>query len=150
MIKVPLDTAASHVLEECRMVLPGIQALFGFQLIAVFAEAFAERLTGAEQRLHLLAIVLVVVAIGLVMAPVAIHRQSQLHTLHERFVGIAARLLVASMFPLALAICLDVYLVARLIFDDRLAGGLIAAGLLVFFAGVWLLLPRRYKPEGEG
>jgi len=30
----------SHLLEECRMVLPGIQALFGFQLIAVFNQPF--------------------------------------------------------------------------------------------------------------
>ena len=27
---LPLDAAASHLLDECRMVLPGIQALFGF------------------------------------------------------------------------------------------------------------------------
>lgn len=34
--ELPLSQAAQHLLEECRMVLPGIQALFGFQLIAVF------------------------------------------------------------------------------------------------------------------
>jgi hypothetical protein len=28
-----------HVLEECRTVVPGMQALFGFQFIAVFSEA---------------------------------------------------------------------------------------------------------------
>lgn len=144
MIKVPLDTAADHVLDECRMVLPGIQALFGFQLIAVFNGRFAEQLTPAEQQLHLLAIVLIVIAIALVMAPVAVHRRTQLHMLHERFVSIAARLLVASMLPLSLAICLDVYLVARMIFGERLMSGLIAAALLAVFAALWLLLPRRY------
>lgn len=34
------------------MVSPGIQALFGFQLIAVFNSRFAEELTEREQRLH--------------------------------------------------------------------------------------------------
>jgi hypothetical protein len=29
--ELSLDSAARHILEECRMVLPGIQALFGFQ-----------------------------------------------------------------------------------------------------------------------
>ena len=145
MIKVPLDTATSHVLEECRMVLPGIHALFGFQLIAVFSESFGARLTPGEQRLHFLAIVLVVVAISLVMAPVAIHRQTQLQTLHERFVRAAARLLLASMFPLALAICLDVYLVARVIFADQVTSVAVAVGLLAVFAALWLLLPRRYR-----
>lgn len=28
---LPLSEAVTHLLEECRMVLPGIQALFGFQ-----------------------------------------------------------------------------------------------------------------------
>jgi hypothetical protein len=65
--------------------------------------------------------------------------------LFERFVGIAARLLVVSMFPLALAICLDVSVVSRLIFQDRFASGLIAAGLLALFSALWVLLPRRYK-----
>jgi hypothetical protein len=35
MEKVSLETAATYILEECRMVLPGVQALFGFQMIAV-------------------------------------------------------------------------------------------------------------------
>ena len=88
---------------------------------------------------------LIVVAIALVMAPVAIHRHTQLGTLHERFVGAAARLLLASMFPLALAICLEVYLVARIIFDDQAFSALVAAALLLVFAALWLLLPRRYR-----
>ena len=35
-----LKDQARNVLEEARMVLPGIQALFGFQLIAVFNQRF--------------------------------------------------------------------------------------------------------------
>lgn len=46
--KIPLSEAVTHLLEECRMVLPGIQALFGFQLIVVFNPAFNERLNGTE------------------------------------------------------------------------------------------------------
>ena len=33
--ELSLNDAATHVLEECRTVVPGMQALFGFQLIAV-------------------------------------------------------------------------------------------------------------------
>lgn len=35
-----LDEAARYLVEECRMILPDIQALFGFQLIAVFNQRF--------------------------------------------------------------------------------------------------------------
>ena len=54
--KLALGDAVTHLLEECRMVLPGVQALFGFQLIAVFNAGFGDKLTGAEQRLHLVAV----------------------------------------------------------------------------------------------
>ena len=72
---VPLSRAAQYLLEECRMVLPGIQALFGFQLIAVVSPGFAQKLTLAEQRLHLVAIALLAIAVALIMAPAAYHRQ---------------------------------------------------------------------------
>ncbi|HEV2174687.1 MAG TPA: DUF6328 family protein [Nitrospira sp.] len=47
-----LSDSVSHMLEECRMVLPGIQALFGFQLIVVFNSTFWAKLDQFEQLLH--------------------------------------------------------------------------------------------------
>ena len=143
--KVALDTAATYILEECRMVLPGIQALFGFQLIAVFSDGFGEKLSSAQQWLHLAAILLVVAAIALVMAPAALHRQTQREEISARFVRVASNLLLASMFPLVLGLCLEVYLVAALITKNEalaLAIALAAAGL---FAFLWLALPRRER-----
>ena len=43
-----LATAVTHLLEECRMILPGLQALLGFQLIAVFSQPFLDRLGTRE------------------------------------------------------------------------------------------------------
>jgi len=57
-----LEQEATFILEESRMVLPGIQALFGFQLIAVFNQGFGEKLSPGEQGLHLLAFALVAIA----------------------------------------------------------------------------------------
>jgi hypothetical protein len=37
-----LEHEARQAVEEARMVLPGIQALFGFQLIAVFNQRYTE------------------------------------------------------------------------------------------------------------
>src|SRR5204862_1825788 len=88
--EVSLDKATTYILEECRMVLPGIQALFGFQLIAVFNESFSEKLSRGEQLLHLIAIVLVTVAIALVMAPAALHRQSQPPSVSRRFIELSS------------------------------------------------------------
>ena len=88
---MPLSRAAQYLLEECRMVLPGIQALFGFQLIAVFSPGFAQKLTLAEQRLHLVAIALLAIAVALIMAPAAYHRQREPQEVTSTFIQLATR-----------------------------------------------------------
>jgi len=139
---LPLSEAITHLLEECRMVLPGIQALFGFQLIAVFNSTFRESLTSTEQTLHLIAITLIAIAVALVMAPAALHRQTSPRAATQDFVAIASRLLLMSMFPLGVAISLDFYLIARLILNNNRVSLLLASALLLLFAILWFLLPR--------
>ena len=54
----------------------------------------------------------------------------------------ASRLLMASMAPLAIGICLDVYLVARVIVQTQMVAATVAVSLLGVFLVFWLLLPR--------
>jgi uncharacterized membrane protein len=143
--EISLETATTYILEECRMVLPGIQALFGFQLIAVFNERFSEKLSSAEQFLHLVAIVLVTVAIALVMAPAALQRRSQPQSVSKRFIKLSSGLLLAGMFPLALGLALDVYLITGIIVGKDAAGLVVALVLLGVFAALWLWLPARER-----
>jgi hypothetical protein len=37
-----VDGLVEHIMQEARMVLPGVQALFGFQLVCVFSQGFAQ------------------------------------------------------------------------------------------------------------
>jgi hypothetical protein len=150
--ELSLNDAATHVLEECRTVVPGMQALFGFQLIAVFSAVFAQELSLVERLIHLAAIVLLTIAIVLVMAPAALHRQTEPRAVSRRFITISSRLLMASMAPLAAGICLDVYLVARVIVGSRGVARMIALSLLGVFIVFWFLLPRvvrRWRAAGE-
>jgi hypothetical protein len=135
------EQAARYLLEECRMVLPGVQALFGFQMIAVFSERFAQALDGGRQLLHLAAIGLVVVAIALIMAPAALHRQIDPYAVSARFIRISGRLVLASMVPLALAIALDSYLVAWMVTASPFASIAIALAAFAGFVAAWFLLP---------
>ncbi len=123
------------------MLLPGIQALFGFQLIAVFNSTFAEKLTASEQQLHLLAIGLVGVAIAIIMTPAAYHRQTEPLGISRRFIAISTRLLLWSMAALALSICLEIYLISHLILHNVLYSVLSALGLLILFIALWIWLP---------
>ena len=140
--KIPLSEAVTHLLEECRMVLPGIQALFGFQLIVVFNPAFSEKLSLTERGFHLTAIGLIVVSIAMVMAPAAYHRQRDPESVSEGFIIIATRLLLYSMFPLMLALGLEFFLIARLITNNVWLSLLLALALVSIFSTLWFLLPR--------
>jgi hypothetical protein len=139
--QINLDSAASHILEECRMVLPGIQALFGFQMIAVFNQGFAEKLSYPEQLVHLAAIVLTVLATALVMTPAALHRQAEPKEVSERFVWLASKMVLASMFPLAVAVGLDAYVVVSVVLKSDVLAAVVAALLLLVFAILWLFVP---------
>jgi uncharacterized membrane protein len=142
---IPLSEAVTHLLEECRMVLPGVQALFGFQLIAVFNSTFRERLTSTEQTIHLVAIGLVAMSVALVMAPAAYHRQTNPEEANESFIELATYLLLGSMFPLMVGITLDFYLIARLILENNNLSFLLSLALLIWFFTFWFLLPRFRK-----
>lgn len=131
------------------MVLPGMQALFGFQLISVFNQTFSEKLAQSEQLLHLLALGLVAVAVALVMTPAAIHRRTGSLKVTKKFVESSARLLLWSMFPLLMGICIDFYLIARLITKSVPAAVVIALFVLAVFVLLWFVFPRGHSFRGQ-
>jgi len=139
--KLPISKAAEYLLDECRMVLPGIQALFGFQLIVVFNATFDEKLSRGEQRIHLLAIAMIAIAIGIIMTPAALHRHKGPNEVTESFVRVSSRLLVLSMLPLALGISIDFFLISRIIAGRQLAY-MMTAALVGVFLLLWFILPR--------
>ena len=138
----PLSDSVRNVLEEARMILPGVQTLFGFQLIVVFNQRFQDALTPGEQHLHLAAMALVAIAGGLVMAPAAYHRRAEPESISRRFVRLSTRLLSWSTVPLLVGIVIDFYLVASLITTDDTASLLLAAALFAVLAILWIILPR--------
>ena len=103
-----LEEETRTVIEEARMVLPGIQAFFGFQLIAVFNSRFQD-LTHMEQVLHLVALLMLAVSIALIMTPAAYHRIAAKGMVSRHFVGLASRFLECAMFPLMLSITVDIF-----------------------------------------
>jgi hypothetical protein len=138
---VSLVQATENVIDECRMVLPGIQALFGFQLIVVFSDGFDSHVSGTGRVLHLAATGLVAIAVALIMTPAAFHRQTATRHVSSGFLRLASRLLILSMLPLAIGISLDFYLVARVVVDFGVALGAAVVLFLIFMA-LWYGLPR--------
>ena len=135
-----LEEETRTTIEEARMVLPGIQALFGFQLIAVFNARFHD-FSELEQMLHLVALLLVAVAIALIMTPAAYHRIAERGTVSRRFIDLASRFLESALMPLMLGIFLDLFLVGRLILNNLALSAAIAIAMFLVFFGFWYVFP---------
>jgi hypothetical protein len=142
-----LEEEATHTTDEARMLLPGVQAVLGFQLVAVTNQRFV-LFTPVEQALYLAAFLLLALAMGLIMAPAAYHRQAERGMVTRRFVDLSSMLLTLAMVPLIAAFCLDAYLVARLILEERTMSAIVAGIVAIVLAGLWYGLPaicRRLK-----
>ena len=132
------------VLEEARMVLPGIQALFGFQTVAVFNQRF-EKLAIATQMTHLVALFAIVLAIALAMMPAAWHRIVEPDRVSHTTVTISSKLISAALFPLTVGLTLDIYVVVLAVTGSAYAS--IASATAVFFllSGLWFVIPLLHR-----
>ncbi|MBP6352181.1 MAG: hypothetical protein KA392_21680 [Candidatus Obscuribacter sp.] len=135
-----VDGLVEHIMQEARMVLPGVQALFGFQLVCVFSQGFAQ-IPRIDQYIHVLAIFLSINAFCFLLTPTAIDRQCDPEWLAHDFAMMASRFTLLGMLPLMLSTVLDAYVVFHAILKDmRIAIplALILFGELFYF---WVILP---------
>src|SRR5436190_3581434 len=148
MEDTPLEQRIVQVLTEARVLLPGAQALLGFQLAIVLMEAF-EKLPKPVQVVHLASLGFVTLATIVLMAPAAYHRIVEGGRDTERFHRFASRMLLLALALLGPAFSGDLYVVLQRAGHARAALPLAAATLLVFYGawfGAMLLLRRRRAP----
>lgn len=133
-----------NIIEEARMVLPGIQALFGFQTIAVFNQRFDD-LPAAVQAVHLLALATVVIAIALIMTPAAWHRIVSPQRVSESIVKLSSRMICAALLPLAIGLALDMFVVCYMVSGSVAAGAAASLASLALLLTLWFALPLRER-----
>jgi hypothetical protein len=149
-----LHQRINQMLTEARVILPGAQALLGFQLAIVLTRAFAE-LPGAAKAVHAASLGAIALAVILLMAPAAYHRivfagedTEEMHRAGSRFV-------TAATVPLALGIAGDVYVVLAKMAGSPAVGSAAAGVVLVLLVGLWHVFPlvarrRRHDPAPSG
>jgi len=146
-----LHERIDQMLTEARMILPGAQALLGFQLAIVISQSF-DRLAPAVKSIHGAALLLVALSIVLLMAPAAYHRMVYAGEDSESFLRIGGRFVTSSTIPLALGLAADVYVACTKIFGSDLAAAAAGLAVLALLTGLWHALPlalRRQKPGAE-
>jgi hypothetical protein len=134
--KTDLTTRIKQVLIECRVVLPGAQALLGFQLIIMWMTEFY-KIPRPWKLLHLASLTAVAISTILLITPAAYHRIVNEGEDSEMLHHITARLLLGAMAFLALGICGDFYVVCRITGIGAAASLTLSVLLLAFFYGSW-------------
>jgi O-antigen/teichoic acid export membrane protein len=134
-----LNRNLDQLLQELRVVLPGVQVLFAFLLAVPFSSRFGE-VDQFERDVYFAALLLSAVAVALLMAPSIQHRILFRREQKRYLVNIGSVTTIAGMTALALAIVLSLVLVAHFLFGPVAAW---AAGGLAFvaFALLWYVLP---------
>ncbi|MBV9756113.1 MAG: hypothetical protein JO047_03590, partial [Alphaproteobacteria bacterium] len=134
-----LSKKVKTALDEARVLVLGAQILLGFAFRGPFSDGF-ERLSGTARALDGLALMLMVLAVGLLIAPGPYHRiveggedSRRLHRFVSAISGLA-------LLPFALALGLDVFVTAGLIFGRT--GGAAAGSVATALAFcLWYGLP---------
>ena len=136
----PISTKIEEMLTEARVVLPGAQALLGFQLAVTLTHAF-EELPFFSKLVHAVALILVALAVILLMAPAAFHRIAFAGEDNEDFHRIGSWFIVAATVPLAGGIAGDVYGVIAKIAETYLVGAAAALVVLIVLMALWYVQP---------
>jgi hypothetical protein len=136
----PLHAKIEQMLTEARVVLPGAQALFGFQLAIVLTQSF-EQLPTASMIMHATSLFLVAFAVVLLMAPAAYHRIVYAGEDSEDMHRVGSVLVTAATVPLALGLAGDVYVVVTKIMGSPTAGLIAGSLALVLLIGLWHVYP---------
>ena len=136
MSKTSIHNKVEQVLTEARVVLPGAQALLGFQFATILLEAF-DKLPLSSKNVHLISLALMGVSVIFLMTPAAYHRIVERGEDTEHFHSVASRLLLASMITLPIGICGDLFVVMRKVTDAVSASVAVSLIALAIFYGLW-------------
>lgn len=143
-----LKTKIEQLLTEARLIIPGGQALFGFQFIAMLTTGF-DRLPETAKIVHLAALCLIGLNVIIMMTPAALHRLSFGGEDSARFLRIGSALVISGPAFLAAGIAAEIYVIFIKALDSPSGAVAAAATVLLTLAGFWFAWPMVLREERD-
>jgi hypothetical protein len=137
-----------ELLNELRVILPGVQFLFAFLLTVPFSQRFSQ-LDELETGVFFVTLLCTAIATALLMAPSAQHRVLWREGVRERRLRLGNTLAIVGLIFLVPAMVGAVFVVSDFIFGLG-AAAVVTLLLATFFAVIWFALPLRYRGGDEG
>jgi len=145
--KERLNRELMELLQELRVVIPGVQVLLAFLLTAPFQQRFAG-LPGSMRNAFFASIACATLATAFLIAPSAHHRLRWRAGEKERLVRVGNQMAIVGTVFLAAAIVLALYVVSDVLFTTDLAVMTGIAALIVFGA-LWYVVPMVGRSSSE-
>jgi hypothetical protein len=145
MEETKLNDKIRHVLTEARVVLPGTQALLGFQFAGVLQQGF-EALPPYSKLLHVIALAFLGVSVVFLLLPTAYHRIAEGGEITEHLHRFSSLCILVAMGTLAVAVAADTFIVVENATGRTWVAGAIAVAWLAGSLAAWfvaMLLVRR-------
>ena len=136
----PLPAKIEQMLTEARVIIPGAQALLGFQLSVTLTHAFAQ-LPEDIKLLHVFALCCVAMAVVLLMTPAALHRIAFLGEDTRRFLTIGSGFVIAAPAVLAFGITGDLFVATFKASDSATLSTIISVVALLTLMVFWFAVP---------
>ena len=133
------DRELIELLNELRVVLPGVQVLFAFLLVTPFSSRW-QGITTAQKTAYMVALAATALGSAFLIAPSAYHRLRWRERNKERMLRTSNLLAIAGLACVALAMTASIYLVAEEVVGGPGSWLLALCAGAVFVAG-WFLLP---------
>jgi hypothetical protein len=138
--KTSLPTKIDQMLTEARVIIPGAQALLGFQLTVTLTRSF-EQLSASSRLIHVAALCCVAVAVIVLMTPAALHRISFAGEDTASFFRMGSWFVIAAPIPLAFGIGGDLYVATAKAGESTTLGAVLAFGAFAILSVLWYALP---------
>jgi hypothetical protein len=136
----PLKTKIEQMLTEAKVIIPGGQALLGFQFVCTFTRSFKE-LPLSIQYVHAAGLCAVALSILLLMTPAALHRIAFHGEDDAGFFRIGSAMVVAASIPLAAGIAAAIGVVIFKVTESTGSASAARATALCVLLGVWVGYP---------
>jgi hypothetical protein len=136
----PLATQVDQLLTEARVIIPGGQALFGFQFIAMLTKGF-DQLPHSSQLVHTAALCLVALNVIVLMTPAALHRLSFAGEDSETFLRLGSGLVIAAPMLLALGIAAELYVVFDKVLENSVLALIASLSGFLMLTVPWYIVP---------
>ena len=145
--EIPDSGDLTELLQELRVLIPGVQVLTGFLVILPFSQGFA-RIPAAERWVYLAAFICALTSLVLFTAPAAQHRLERPLRDRARFKQFATGMTIVGLIPLSLSLVLTTQLVVSqtIGYGTALAVSLVVA---VLIGGVWWAWPLEARRQAR-